>query len=321
MKSTTSWLRAIFQLARRWWYIIIPALLIVHVIVLFPKFEHLVRPIRSSYVPPYTPPRPLPFTNVKYSTNNGIPQIIHQSWKNDVVPEMFKTWQQRWKDLHPNYQYHLWTDEDNRELVKQHFPWFLITYDAFPKGVMRADSVRYMYMYHYGGVYADLDMEPLKSSDKLVEFLQIKENQPTAILGHMSDRYIYAHNVPNAWMMSSPGHAFWLFCLMTIIENNIYGENKAEHLTGPVMLYNAAKSYAEATKRITGLHEKGVEQGGTKIRDLVVLRPGLIYPYDWSASEKYIDVCGAKEAIKDSSTCTKNFPDAFTITYWTHSWE
>ncbi len=45
----------------------------------------------------------------------------------------------------------LWTDEDNRKLVLDHYPWFLDTYDALPKPVMKADSVRYLYMHHLGG--------------------------------------------------------------------------------------------------------------------------------------------------------------------------
>jgi mannosyltransferase OCH1-like enzyme len=32
---------------------------------------------------------------------------------------------------------------------------------------MRADSARYMYMYKYGGLYADLDMECLRPMDEL----------------------------------------------------------------------------------------------------------------------------------------------------------
>lgn len=45
----------------------------------------------------------------------------------------------------------LWTDDDNRQLVKEHYPWFLDTYDSLPKPVMKADASRYLYMHHIGG--------------------------------------------------------------------------------------------------------------------------------------------------------------------------
>lgn len=47
----------------------------------------------------------------------------------------------------------LWTDEMNRQLVVEHYPWFLDTYDNLPMGIMRADSCRILYMHHVGGVH------------------------------------------------------------------------------------------------------------------------------------------------------------------------
>ena len=46
----------------------------------------------------------------------------------------------------------LWTDEDNYNLIKDHYAWFLDTYESLPKPVMKADSARYLYMYHIGGL-------------------------------------------------------------------------------------------------------------------------------------------------------------------------
>jgi mannosyltransferase OCH1-like enzyme len=44
--------------------------------------------------------------------------------------------------MHPTWEYKLWTDVDNRELVRRHYPWFLEMYDGFPQNIMRADAVR-----------------------------------------------------------------------------------------------------------------------------------------------------------------------------------
>ena len=41
-------------------------------------------------------------------------------------------------------------------------------YDAFPKGIMRADTARYLYMHKHGGMYADLDFLALKPVDGLL---------------------------------------------------------------------------------------------------------------------------------------------------------
>ena len=47
----------------------------------------------------------------------GITRCLHQSWKSRSLPAHFKHWQQSWKQNHPGWEYRLWTDADNRELV------------------------------------------------------------------------------------------------------------------------------------------------------------------------------------------------------------
>lgn len=86
-----------------------------------------------------------------------IPKIIHQTYKTTEVPEVWKPGQQACMDLHPDYQYILWTDEMAREFIAQEFTWFLDTWDLYPYGIERADAIRYFALVHYGGVYIDLD--------------------------------------------------------------------------------------------------------------------------------------------------------------------
>jgi hypothetical protein len=47
-------------------------------------------------------------------------------------------------------------------------PEYLFLYDRLPKNIMRADMSRLAYMYIYGGVYADLDLEPLRPLDSML---------------------------------------------------------------------------------------------------------------------------------------------------------
>ncbi|KAJ3070800.1 hypothetical protein HK102_006588, partial [Quaeritorhiza haematococci] len=95
-----------------------------------------------------------------------IPPIIHQSWKTHELPLKFRAWSNTWKENHPHWEYRLWTDNDNRRLVEEHYPWFLPTFESFPHNIMRVDSVRVLYLHKYGGVYADLDVESTGSLDQ-----------------------------------------------------------------------------------------------------------------------------------------------------------
>jgi mannosyltransferase OCH1-like enzyme len=46
-----------------------------------------------------------------------IPKIIHQTYKNESIPEHWKGPQQTCIDLHPDYEYKLWTDKTSRDFV------------------------------------------------------------------------------------------------------------------------------------------------------------------------------------------------------------
>ena len=80
-----------------------------------------------------------------------IPKLIHQSWSTDELPTKFRKWSSSCRKHNPGWEWVLWTDEDNDELVDRYFPWFLDAYKALPGPISRADVVRNMYMHIFGG--------------------------------------------------------------------------------------------------------------------------------------------------------------------------
>jgi hypothetical protein len=81
----------------------------------------------------------------------AIPKLIHQSWSSNKLPRKFEDWSHSCRRQHSDWEWVLWTDEDNLLLVKTYFPWLLSAYENFPGVVYQADLVRNMYMYIYGG--------------------------------------------------------------------------------------------------------------------------------------------------------------------------
>lgn len=93
-----------------------------------------------------------------------IPKIIWQTYKEpyDSLAPYMKDAVQTWKDFNPEYELKYMDDTQAAEFIKAEYgqEW----YDIFvnlPVGVMRGDLWRYMIVYKYGGVYADLDTECL----------------------------------------------------------------------------------------------------------------------------------------------------------------
>ena len=65
-------------------------------------------------------------------------------------------------------EYKLWTDAGSREFIAEHYSWFLDTFDNYTYPIQRADAIRYFVLYHYGGVYVDLDIGCLRPMDPLL---------------------------------------------------------------------------------------------------------------------------------------------------------
>ena len=64
----------------------------------------------------------------------------------------------------------LWTDAGSREFIAEHYSWFLDTFDNYTYAIQRADAIRYFVLYHYGGIYIDLDIGCLKPMDPLLVY-------------------------------------------------------------------------------------------------------------------------------------------------------
>ncbi|KAK2466290.1 hypothetical protein APHAL10511_001932 [Amanita phalloides] len=68
----------------------------------------------------------------------------------------------------PDYEYMLWTDAASRDFIAKHYSWFLDTFDHYPYNIQRADAIRYFVLYHYGGIYLDLDVGCNRPLDPLL---------------------------------------------------------------------------------------------------------------------------------------------------------
>ena len=89
-----------------------------------------------------------------------IPKIIHYCWlSNDPIPEDLSRYMKTWKQKLPDYEFMLWDfnrfDKNNSQWVKEAF--------EHKKYAFAADYIRLYALYHYGGIYLDMDVEVLKT--------------------------------------------------------------------------------------------------------------------------------------------------------------
>lgn len=163
--------------------------------------------------------------------STSIPKILHQTWKDNNVPEQWKAYQEKAIALHPGWEYRLWTDDANDAFIKQHYPDLFPIYNAYPKPVMKADVIRYAIMDQMGGYYLDLDYEMLKPFGER-EGLVLPKSRDKAY-GDADDR------IGNCVMGSSPGHPFWKKVLQDLTDHPFEigsEELDVEKATGPYLL-------------------------------------------------------------------------------------
>lgn len=160
-----------------------------------------------------------------------IPKIIHQTWKTHELPENLKHWHNSIKELHPGWKINLWTDEDNLELVKEHFPHLLKIYQALEYNIMRADIIRYIYMAVFGGYYLDLDYELFIAFNN-----EISDIELLLPISREKDKDGKI-NIGNCIFGSVPNHLFWKDVLDEFYTNpplkKIYNKLKILNLSGP----------------------------------------------------------------------------------------
>lgn len=125
---------------------------------------------------------PAPNSTLLSQRPQVIPKIIHQTYKNTSIPAVWAPAQQSCLDLHPDYEYRLWTDESAAQFIEKEYPWFLSTFLSYDHNIQRADSIRYFVLAHYGGVYIDLDDGCHRRLDPLLSYNAfVRRTIPTGI--------------------------------------------------------------------------------------------------------------------------------------------
>lgn len=232
-----------------------------------------------------------------------IPKYIHQSWKTTDIPDEVYPhfWQESWKTLHPDWEYRLWTDEDNRELVRSHYPQFLSFYDSLDWGIKRADFSRFLYMHRYGGLYVDLDFVALRDQTPLLEGASL-------VVGRLSDTNPF-YQIANAYLASEPGHEFWMQIAEDVLKTPAR-EWRVEAITGPLKLQWALEKFFPS---------------GLRVLDQHLIHPiDWVYSKDWDEGKFYrADMAQLAKDIRHLSIAEiqQKLPDSFAVTAWCGNWQ
>ena len=117
-------------------------------------------------------------------------------------------------ELHRNFeQFYFWSDENSEEFLGKNYPWFLSTWKSYETFVQKADSLRYFVLYHYGGIFLDMDLSCRVSLNPLLHSLERHS------LSESGDLFFgvkaFPVGISNGFLISTRAHPF----LRRVIEN------------------------------------------------------------------------------------------------------
>jgi hypothetical protein len=143
----------------------------------------------------------------------------------------------------PEFSFELYDDEDCVSLIQEHFDErVMIAFQQLLPGAYKADLVRLLLLYVYGGVYMDVGLTlavPLKDIIQEHELVQV-DDLVLRLEGHGGHPSIY-----NAFMASIPKHPYIRECIDMIvykIHNLDYGMSCWD-ITGPHIMGSVFKKY------------------------------------------------------------------------------
>ncbi len=190
--------------------------------------------------------------NIWQSLNNDqsrkkIPRYIHQIWissiNNEEMYDKFRLASNACIQLHSNYNYTLWTHKKILIWLKNHYSWFLPVYQNYRYDMQRIDAMKYLLLFHFGGIYIDLDIK-CKVQDLITAMLPLnkRDNEPDIIF-HMGTEGIAANTDIIA---TKKFHPFFKLAV-----NQLKSANRwfyLYHLTiilsaGPTFLYGIYRQY------------------------------------------------------------------------------
>ncbi|CAF1003244.1 unnamed protein product [Rotaria sp. Silwood1] len=227
----------------------------------------------------HTPPRMIYENDViRYanatSVRRRIPRVIHQIYRTHDVPSIWNATVQSVMEKNiGEFKYRRWSDAEMNAFVKKHEPQFYQkTYITYPYDIQRADAFRYVLLFHFGGIYIDMDNSCNRPFRDLLVTLESLEPNATYLAAFPQHP---TFGVENDFLISSAGHPLYRQFISRL---HLFNHNYIFHFW--TILLSAGPLYISIQERLFTPSEQAV----VRLLDLTVFRPmftGKENGYTW----------------------------------------
>lgn len=195
-----------------------------------------------------------------------IPKIIHYCWlSGEPVPAKLQRYMDSWKKKLPDYEFMLW---DKSRFDINSCRWVKQAYEQ-RKYAFAADYIRFYALYHYGGIYLDMDVQVLKSYNPFLEL-------------HTMVGYEDRSSLLEVATFGAEKGLSWLRSIMEYYENNdfIYDSDAIDKILCPTLVTKVLKQQGYQMVNVQSLSE------AVKVSENKLLIP--VFPCDYFCPKGWI---------------------------------
>jgi hypothetical protein len=136
-----------------------------------------------------------------FENNIKIPKVIYLSYKTKDIPDYVIP---KWKEIYPDYEVKLYDNKDCIEFLnKEYNKEYVDIFNYIKDGPIKADFWRVCILYKYGGIYSDIDVEPVVNINKIID-------NDTTFITCLSAQF---KNINPHFIVTIPNHKVLKMCI------------------------------------------------------------------------------------------------------------
>lgn len=206
-----------------------------------------------------------------------IPKILHQTYSTTTLPDVLVAHVKRLRDINPGWEYRFYDDSAIPAFIERHYPrQVMAAYNSINMayGASRADLLRYLLLYRWGGVYLDIKSSVTRPLDEVLQ------PQDSYVLAHWPNRakehytgwgrHAELQSFPRGefqqWhVIAAPGHPYLRAVIESVLRNiarydaarHGVGKPGALRVTGPIAYSLAiAPQLRQGSHRLLDTHDE-----------------------------------------------------------------
>lgn len=107
------------------------------------------------------------------------PRHIHFIWYQGIesAPAEIRNNPVEWGRMNPGWRINFWDSGALTRFIRSHYKAYWPAWEALPSVIKKCDFARVLILFHFGGVYADMDLKPFRPLDDFLNAGEVRHRK------------------------------------------------------------------------------------------------------------------------------------------------